>query len=277
LAYSFETGTDANPDGFTQNGPGMTMSRDTIGATQGTSSLKFSQVGGATYTGALNQMPDLNVINNPPGIDHILFDMTIVDPFAGAFANVFVKFFAASQPGPGQQTGLEVVFADFEHIDGKAAGTYHDIRLDLTDGTNPITFDEHQSFNQIFGPTGLIPTGVQITINKSGDAPLTAYFDNFRVGMSPAAVPGDYNGNGVVDMADYVLWRNGGPLQNEIADVGTVSAADYTAWRGVFGNTSGSGSGSALSSIAVPEPTTAMLILATTGVLLAARRKHAVK
>ena len=32
----------------------------------------------------------------------------------------------------------------------------------------------------------------------------------------PGGVPGDYNGNGVVDMADYVLWRNGGPLQNEV-------------------------------------------------------------
>ena len=44
-------------------------------------------------------------------------------------------------------------------------------------------------------------------------------------------VPGDYNGNGVVDMADYVLWRNGGPLQNEINTVGTVDASDYDAWR----------------------------------------------
>jgi hypothetical protein len=65
-------------------------------------------------------------------------------------------------------------------------------------------------------------------------------------------VPGDYNGNGVVDMADYVLWRNGGPLQNEVNSVGTVDASDYDAWRARFGNTSGSGS---LSGAAVPEPT----------------------
>ena len=59
--------------------------------------------------------------------------------------------------------------------------------------------------------------------------------------------------------ADYVLWRNGGPLQNEIADVGTVSAADYTAWRAAFGNTSGAGSG--LGAANVPEPTGMMLLL----------------
>ena len=37
-------------------------------------------------------------------------------------------------------------------------------------------------------------------------------------------------------------WRNGGPLQNEVDNVGVVDAGDYTAWRARFGNTSGSGS-----------------------------------
>ena len=34
---------------------------------------------------------------------------------------------------------------------------------------------------------------------------------------APPGVPGDYNDNGIVDAADYVLWRNGGPLENEVA------------------------------------------------------------
>lgn len=77
--------------------------------------------------------------------------------------------------------------------------------------------------------------------------------DNIRMWNStvPAGVPGDYNGNGTVDAADYVLWRNGGPLQNEVDTPGTVNAADYTAWRARFGNTAGSG---ALLSGAIPEP-----------------------
>ena len=48
--------------------------------------------------------------------------------------------------------------------------------------------------------------------------------------------PGDYNGNGSVDAGDYVLWRKGGPLQNEVDNPGTVNAADYTAWRARYGN-----------------------------------------
>jgi VCBS repeat-containing protein len=46
---------------------------------------------------------------------------------------------------------------------------------------------------------------------------------------------GDYNNNGTVDAADYVLWRNGGPLQNESATPGTVTAEDYGIWRANFG------------------------------------------
>ena len=33
-------------------------------------------------------------------------------------------------------------------------------------------------------------------------------------------VAGDYNGNGTVDAADYVSWRNGGTLVNEVDTAG---------------------------------------------------------
>ena len=56
------------------------------------------------------------------------------------------------------------------------------------------------------------------------------------------ALPGDYNRNGVVDAADYVLMAQWRPLQNEVDTPGVVNAADYTAWRTRFGN---SGSGAA--------------------------------
>jgi len=144
---------------------------------------------------------------------------------------------------------------------------------------NPDTFEDN-SFNEIFGtqgssPTDIVPTGWELYFNKSGassdyDHSLTLYIDNIRFGTTPPGVPGDYNGNGVVDMADYVLWRKGGPLQNEIADVGTVSAADYTAWRGVFGKTSGSGSG--LISSTVPEPTSMVLLVLAVGTIFGSRR-----
>lgn len=86
------------------------------------------------------------------------------------------------------------------------------------------------------------------------------YLDNLVVINNDLApgVSGDYNSNGVVDAADYVLWRNGGPLANEVADPSTVSSADYTEWRARFGNVTGSALGHGNS---VPEPATLMLAL----------------
>jgi hypothetical protein len=75
------------------------------------------------------------------------------------------------------------------------------------------------------------------------------------------AVPGDYNGNGTVDAADYVLWRDGGPLMNEVHNSGTVTAEDYNEWRARFGNTAAPALGIGTSS--VPEP--AALVAASIG------------
>ena len=61
-------------------------------------------------------------------------------------------------------------------------------------------------------------------------------FPGIDVGLAaatPPGVSGDYNGNGVVDMADYVLWCNGGPLQNDPTP--GVQASDYDYWRSRFG------------------------------------------
>ena len=76
----------------------------------------------------------------------------------------------------------------------------------------------------------------------AGGGMLKLEMEYMQITQPPAGVPGDYNNNGVVDMADYVLWRNGGPLQNEVNSIGVVDASDYTAWRANFGNHAGSGS-----------------------------------
>jgi hypothetical protein len=81
------------------------------------------------------------------------------------------------------------------------------------------------------------------------------------------ALTADYNHNGVVDMADYVLWRN--TLNQNVtagsgadgSSNGIVDQADYSLWRANFGNHSGSGAGSgSLSTSAVPEPISALLL-----------------
>jgi hypothetical protein len=112
---------------------------------------------------------------------------------------------------------------------------------------------------------------LRIALGTGTDGAQIYQVDNFRlVTVLPEGVPGDYNNNGTVDAADYVLWRNGGPLQNEVESVGAVTAADYDAWRARFGKTT---AGSGASNSAVPEPAATVLFLsAVVGSVLARRR-----
>jgi CHRD domain len=74
-------------------------------------------------------------------------------------------------------------------------------------------------------------------------------------------VLGDYSDNGIVDAADYVLWRKtvlttGEGLKADSNNDNVINDDDYTAWRQNFGNaglSSTPGSGAALSA-SIPEP-----------------------
>jgi len=85
---------------------------------------------------------------------------------------------------------------------------------------------------------------------------------------------GDYNNNGVVDAADYVVWRKrlgqSVAIPND-ATPGTVTAGDYTVWRANFGKALISGSGAVLA--AAPEPTSAWLALVAGVCVGLARRR----
>jgi hypothetical protein len=79
-------------------------------------------------------------------------------------------------------------------------------------------------------------------------------------------LPGDYNGNGTVDAADYVVWRKtlGTSMPNYTgADGngnGVVDQDDHAVWRAQFGETLSVGAGSLVAAApTVPEPATAVL------------------
>lgn len=113
------------------------------------------------------------------------------------------------------------------------------------------------------------------------DAENVVNMDNFRIEFLPPQ-NGDYNDNGVVDGADYVVWRKNegttNSLPNDNGIGGTIGAGHYNLWRSNFGNP-GSGSASGLSAAAVPEPATFSLaaLMAIVGCSLSAPGRRRTK
>lgn len=74
-------------------------------------------------------------------------------------------------------------------------------------------------------------------------------------------LPGDYNDDGVVNAADYVVWRDAlGSMENLVADGDgskTIDPGDYAVWQDNFGGGAGSPSASAV----IPEPSGVILPL----------------
>ena len=96
--------------------------------------------------------------------------------------------------------------------------------------------------------------------------------DTLRLNFSSASLQGDFNGNGIVDAADFTVWfdnlgasENGSVLKGN-GNGGTVDQTDYVLWKNSFGNT---GVGSV--NVAVPEPSTFLLLGVLTTLLVSVR------
>jgi hypothetical protein len=92
-----------------------------------------------------------------------------------------------------------------------------------------------------------------------------------------AGIPGDYNSDGIVDAADYVVWRKnvGGPagsLPND-TDGGIIGSPQYATWRVNFGRST-SAALSATHMSPVPEPASDALTAVAIVTLLAIVRRR---
>lgn len=86
---------------------------------------------------------------------------------------------------------------------------------------------------------------------------------------------GDYNSDGLVNLADYTVWRdNLGAsitLPND-STPGSVTSDDYSVWKTNFGSSAGPGDLDAIGGNQVPEPASALTLLALLSCLIAAHR-----
>ncbi len=102
--------------------------------------------------------------------------------------------------------------------------------------------------------TFAVPTGVVVDYSTLGQISMT-------VNSLPVVLAGDYNNNGVVDTADYVVWRENEGTNNLLSNnpiAGTIGQAHYNQWRSNFGDTT-PGAGAGVGAGAVPEPGTLLL------------------
>jgi T5SS/PEP-CTERM-associated repeat protein len=78
--------------------------------------------------------------------------------------------------------------------------------------------------------------------------------------VAASGLPGDYNEDGTVNAADYVVWRKSDGTQE-----------GYNLWRANFGRTGGAG---AVAHGIVPEPASAFFLVLATACMFLARPRH---
>jgi hypothetical protein len=198
---------------------------------------------------------------------------------------------------PGEQLGSITVQNYVQFIDGtlkiQLAGTTADTQYDRVVATGTATINGTldvsflSGFNPSVGNTFTFLTATQITGTfLNYDLPnlasgLVWHISKTSTAYTLSIVAADFDRDGVVDMSDYVLWRNTKnmnvtPYSGADANGdGFINDADYAIWRSSFGDVrgtaSGAGSGSLVSG-GVPEPASALLI--TIGFLSFVSSRH---
>jgi hypothetical protein len=124
---------------------------------------------------------------------------------------------------------------------GDAAGTDTQVSFYIDDMANPVLVHSITS-----------PSGINVLELNGAFGPQPGYYDDISI-SSVAPLAGDYNNNGVVDAADYIMWRktDGTP-------------AGYNLWRSHFGQSTFTGAATSSARLApagVPEPTSALLLV----------------
>jgi cyclophilin family peptidyl-prolyl cis-trans isomerase len=190
---------------------------------------------------------------------------------------------------PGIQIGKVQVTNYFQNFDGtlkiEIAGNAQDTEYDRVVATNTAFLSGKLDVDFANGYTPAVGSTFTV-VNASIVTGLFSLFDLpqltaglvWRVSRTGTAYTlgvegGDYNRDGVVNAADYIVWRNSrgttvqvGTLVGNGADGdrnGIINDSDYTIWRANIGNVRGissSGSGSDAGST-VPEQTTVGLSL----------------
>ncbi len=254
--FSWESGLQSWQVPNFANKP-ASVAQSTTGATAGQHSLAVTQTGaGFSWDSYITLTGDqLNA-----------FSLALTDHKANYRLEFDVTYSTASIPQNGG-----VTFINESVAINNAAGNW--TQVDSMGTTNGRT---NQTIHVVIPLTswaeltaGSSSYSIYFALNGNwGSLPATVFFDNLRLVNLTAPLTGDFDHNGIVDAADYVIWRKTlGSSTDQRADAnlnGVVDAGDYQLWRSNIGAFGTSGAGT-IANAAVPEPMTLLLLL--TGIL----------
>jgi hypothetical protein len=148
-------------------------------------------------------------------------------------------------------------------------------QLDVDDGPG-IDLRTVSTLRTLTNPWGVSPgensgneDGRPSSFNDLGQIVFAASFTDGSSGIfvsnAVANFDGDYNADGVVDAADYTIWRDtlrasGQRLAADGNRDGIVNAGDYEVWKTTFGQLTSTNAASSVSATA-PEPSTYLMVV----------------
>jgi hypothetical protein len=153
------------------------------------------------------------------------------------------------------------------------------LQVTLSDGYTPKAGDTFSLVAAAGGIQGMptlgqmpsLPTGLMWHLNV----------DAHRVELNVVTpVAGDYNGNGIVDAADYTMWRDSlGQIGPGLAADGNhdsiVNSHDYDVWSANFGTIAGGGTAAmSPSPVEAPEPSACVLGIVGVAVVIGRLISH---
>lgn len=168
-------------------------------------------------------------------------------------------------------------------VNGQAILTFDDSTNATLNGAIELVLDEGivplagQQFNLLNGIGFVGDTFDEVILPDLGGG---LYWDSSSLYVSGtvtvAGLLGDYDGNRVVDAADYIVWRkmlgNTGPALAADGDRNKwVDAGDYAVWLAHFGQFAVSPLALSNTLISAPEPSTCALLIYMTHVLVVQR------